>query len=196
MIKNQLIERGIVDKRIISAFLKVPRENFVQKRLRKEAYADRQLPIGELGEVILKPYIIGVMLMAINPQNHMRILEVGTGSGYQSAILAELCEHLYTIEINPLIFKNAKQRLIKMNYKNITFLLGDGYLGWSKYAPFDRIIVDCSPDHIPKNLLDQLAYGGRMIIPLSYSQNVVELILISKDKEGNLKRSNIIPLTN
>ncbi len=193
MVNRQIMERGITDRRILDAFSKVKRHLFVNPALRYKAYADCDLPIGE-DQTISKPYIVAIMTYVVAPGENKKVLEIGTGSGYQAAILAELVKNVYTIEIMENLSKTARQRLLAMNYKNIGFKAGDGYLGWEEHAPYDAIIVTCAPDHIPQPLIDQLAVGGRMVIPVSYSQTVQELILIEKDKNGNLKRTNLIPV--
>lgn len=185
--------RGINDQRILQAFLNVDRHLFVNAALRYKAYGDCQLPIGE-DQTISEPYIVAIMTYVIAPEYDKKVLEIGTGSGYQAAILAKLIKEVYTIEIMENLARKAKDRLTSMGYKNIKFKTGDGYLGWKEYAPFDGIIVTCSPDHIPPPLIDQLAMGGRMVIPVSYSQTVQELILIEKDEIGRLKRINLIPV--
>jgi protein-L-isoaspartate(D-aspartate) O-methyltransferase len=193
MVERQIMERGIIDQRILQAFLNVERHRFINAALRYKAYGDFQLPIGE-DQTISEPYIVAIMTYVIAPEFNKKVLEIGTGSGYQAAILAELIKEVYTIEIKENLARKAKERLLSMDYQNIKFKTGDGYLGWKEYAPFDGIIVTCSPDHIPPPLIEQLAVGGRMVIPVSYSQTVQELILIEKDKKGRLKRINLIPV--
>jgi len=193
MVDTQIMEKGITDRRILDAFSTVKRHLFVNPALRYKAYADCDLPIGE-DQTISKPYIVALMTYVVAPQKNKKVLEIGTGSGYQAAILAELVKNVYTIEIMENLAETARERLVSMKYKNIYFKTGDGYLGWEEHAPYDAIIVTCAPDHIPQPLIDQLAVGGRMVIPVSYSQSVQELILIEKDKHGKLKRTNLIPV--
>ena len=193
MIESQILQRGITDKRILNAFLKVKRHLFVKSELRSQAYLDSPLAIGE-GQTINKPYIVAIITHAIAPEAGKKILEIGTGSGYHAAILAELVNHVYTIEIKDTLARIARERLNGLNYSNITFKIGDGYNGWEKYAPFDGIIATSSIDHIPEPLIKQLAIGGRMVIPVSYSSEVQELILIEKQKNGQIKRINLIPV--
>lgn len=193
MIKIQIFDRGITDEKILDAFLKVKRHLFVRKDLRKYAYADGQLAIGE-GQSINKPYIVAIITQVIEPSHDKKILEIGTGSGYHAAILAELAKEVYTIEIKENLAKKAMKLLNNLNYSNIKFKIGDGYNGWEKYAPYDGIIATSAIDHIPDPLIKQLAIGGRMVIPVSYSSEVQELILIEKQKEGVLKRINLIPV--
>lgn len=193
MVEKQIKDRGITDQRILNAFSIVPRHLFVNPALRYKAYSDCDLPIGE-DQTISTPYVVAIMTYVIAPEYNKKVLEIGTGSGYQAAILAELVKNVYTIEIMTNLADTAKKRLQCMNYKNIEFKTGDGYLGWEEHAPYDAIIVTCAPDHILQPLIDQLAVNGRMVIPVSYSQSVQELILIEKDKNGKLKRTNLIPV--
>jgi protein-L-isoaspartate(D-aspartate) O-methyltransferase len=193
MTDEQIAGRGITDKRLLNAFLKVKRHMFVKPELRKDAYNDSYLDIGE-GQTISEPYIVAIMTYAVAPEYNKKVLEIGTGSGYHAAILAELVKNVYTIELIEKLGKEAKKRLDSLGYKNIKFKIGDGTKGWEKYAPFDGIIVTCPEDHIPPPLINQLAVGGRMIIPVSYSFKVQELILIEKESNGNLKKTNLIPV--
>lgn len=193
MIEEQIVGRGITDQRLLDAFGKVKRHLFIKPELRTHAYQDRPLDIGK-GQTISEPYIVAVMTSAVAPESHKKVLEIGTGSGYHAAVLAELVKNVYTIELLEPLGKDAKNRLDAMGYKNITFKIGDGYEGWGKYAPYDGIIVTCSEDHIPAPLIKQLAVGGRLIIPVSYSSKVQELVLIEKDKDGELKKTYLIPV--
>jgi len=193
MIEKQIVERGITNERIINAFLKVKRHLFVKPGFRDKAYADSPLDIGE-DQVINRPYIVAMMTYVIAPNYDKKVLEIGTGSGFHAAILAELVKEVYTIEIEEKLAKKAKETLSDQGYRNIKFKTGDGALGWEEYAPFDGIICTYSPDHIPPRLLEQLAIGGRMIIEISHSSMVQEFILIEKDNKGALKRTNLIPV--
>jgi len=194
MIYKEIFHRGFTDKRLLEAFAKVKRHLFVRKELWPQAYGDHTLDIGE-DQIMNRPYIVAMTTSVINPTKEKKVLEVGTGSGYHTAILAELVDHVYTIEISEHLSKDARKRLAAMGYKNITFRVGDGYKGWIKYAPYDAIIVTCSEDHIPQPLMDQLAVGGRMIIPVSFSDNVIELIYLTKlDANGGFDKQNMIPI--
>ena len=193
MIDEQIAGRGITEKRLLNSFLKVERHLFVKPEFRKDAYKDSPLDIGK-GQTISEPYIVAIMTYAVAPDHNKKVLEIGTGSGYHAAILAELVKNVYTIELIEKLGIEAKNRLDSLGYKNIEFKIGDGTEGWGKYAPYDGIIVTCSEDHIPPPLINQLAVGGRMIIPVSYSSKVQELILIEKDSKGNLKKTNLIPV--
>ncbi len=193
MVEEQIIRRGITNKRVIAAFLKVKRHLFVDKRFRKKSYEDSALAIGE-GQVIDRPYIVAMMTYVIAPDYNKKVLEIGTGSGFHAAILAELVKNVFTIENKPSLSKKAEKLLNKLGYKNIKFKIGDGAFGWKENAPFDGIICTYSPDHIPPNLLKQLVTGGKMIIPVSYSSKVQEFILIEKTGDGTFKRTILIPV--
>jgi protein-L-isoaspartate(D-aspartate) O-methyltransferase len=170
--------------------LKVDRHEFVPEEARHLAYSDRPLPIGE-GQTISQPYIVALMTELLELKKGDRVLEIGTGSGYQAAILAELADHLYTIEIIESLGRSAEGLLRKLGYKNITVKIGDGYIGWEEFAPFDAIIVTAAPPHIPQPLLDQLKERGRLVIPVGdYYQ---ELKKITKVK-GEIKSQDIIPV--
>jgi len=181
MVTDQIIARGIKDPRVIEAMSKVPRHLFVPEDLRESAYDDRPLPIGE-GQTISQPYIVAFMTEALNLSPGDNVLEIGTGSGYQAAILAEIAREVYTIEIRPRLGETARERLNEMGYRNISVKIGDGYKGWPEEVPFDAIIVTCAPEEIPKPLVDQLAEGGRMIIPVGERGGVQELVLLKKEK--------------
>ncbi len=193
MVEEQIIKRGITNKRVTDAFLKVKRHLFVDEKYRKESYSDSSLAIGE-GQVIDRPYIVAMMTYVIAPDYNKKVLEIGTGSGFHAAILAELVKNVYTIENRSVLSKRAEKLLRSLKYNNIDFRIGDGAKGWEEKAPFDGIICTYSPDHIPPDLLDQLSPGGRMIIPVSYSSKVQEFILIEKRVDGSYKRTILIPV--
>jgi len=193
MVKEQIEGRGITDNQVLDAFMKVKRHLFVKPEFRKDAYNDSPLDIGE-GQTISEPYIVAVMTLAVTPTPGKKVLEIGTGSGYHAAVLAELVKNVYTIEVIEKLGKDAQKRLDAMGYKNIKYRIGNGYEGWEQYAPYDGIIVTCSEDHIPLPLIEQLAVGGKLIIPVSYSSKVQELILIEKDGNGELKKKYLIPV--
>ncbi len=190
MVKTQLIPRGITDPRVLAAMRKVPRHLFVEEALRGEAYNDHPLPIGHK-QTISQPYIVALMTQALELKGDEHVLEIGTGSGYQTAILAELSEKVYTVErIRPLLEK-ARKTLWELGYTNILFKAFDGTLGWKEYAPFDAIIVTAGAPKIPQPLLDQLAEGGRLVIPVGgrFSQDLVKVTkknghIIQKDLGG------------
>ena len=193
MVEQQIAGRGITNERVTGAFLKVKRHLFVDEKYRKDSYSDSSLAIGE-GQVIDRPYIVAMMTYVIAPDFNKKVLEIGTGSGYHAAILAELVKNVYTIENRPILSRMAEKLLRSLGYDNIHFRIGDGALGWKENAPFDGIICTYSPDHIPQDLLEQLSPGGKMIIPVSYSSQVQEFILIEKTGDGNFKRSILIPV--
>ena len=191
MVKEQIVMRGLVAERVLSALRKVPREEFVPAEYRAESYTDKALPIG-YDQTISQPYIVAFMTEELRPQPTHRVLEVGTGSGYQAAILAELVAEVYTIEIIEPLAKKAEATLQRLGYKNVHVKTGDGYKGWPERAPFDSIIVTCAPERVPQPLLDQLKEGGRMIIPVG-AKFAQELYLFEK-KNGRLQQSAVLPV--
>jgi protein-L-isoaspartate(D-aspartate) O-methyltransferase len=193
MVEEQIFQRGITDKRLKEAFMNVERHLFVRPELRSKAYGNYILDIGE-DQAVSEPYIVAIMTYVVGLEYDKKVLEIGTGSGYHSAILAELVKHVYTIERIESLAKTAKNRLDTMGYKNIIFKIGDGYEGWKEHAPFDAILVTCSEDHIPAPLKEQLAVGGRLIIPFSYAPTVKELILLEKESNGNFRKTHLIPV--
>jgi len=175
MVETQIKARGIKDERVLKAMLKVPRHLFVDEALRDQAYGDFPLPIGE-GQTISQPYIVALMTEALELKGNERVLEVGTGSGYQTAILAELALWVYTIERFFTLLERAKKVLTELGYKNISFKLDDGTLGWKEVAPFDAIIVTAASPDIPPPLVEQLSEGGRIVIPVGdeFSQTLIK----------------------
>ena len=190
MVENQIKARGVKDPRVLAAMLKVERHLFVPADHQSSAYADQPLPIGE-GQTISQPYIVALMTELLELNGEEKVLEVGTGSGYQAAILGELAKEVYSIEIAEKLASSSRDLLLKLGYKNITVKAGDGYLGWPEVAPFDAVIVTCAPDHIPKPLLEQLKEGGRMVLPVgSYSQELKKLT----KRSGKIETTNVIPV--
>jgi protein-L-isoaspartate(D-aspartate) O-methyltransferase len=183
--------RTVTNSNVLAALLKVPRHEYVPQSQRSRAYEDRPLPIG-FGQTISQPYIVGFMTEILDPKPTDKVLEIGTGSGYQAAVLAELAGEVYSIEIVKELAETAAQTLQRLGVTNVHVRAGDGYKGWPEAAPFDSIIVTCAPDNVPKALVEQLKEGGRMIIPVgpAYSQ---ELVLVEK-RNGELRRESVLPV--
>jgi protein-L-isoaspartate(D-aspartate) O-methyltransferase len=192
MVQQQLKARGVSDPRVLAAMNKVRRDEFVPPNLKGSSYADQPLPIG-YSQTISQPYIVAFMTEQVHPSPKDRVLEIGTGSGYQAAILAELAGEVYTIEIIEPLAKTAEATLQRLGYKNVHVKAGDGYKGWPEYAPFDAVIVTCAPDHVPQPLIDQLKEGGRMIIPVGSGLGFQQLHLLEK-KSGKLQRRAVLPV--
>ncbi len=191
MVENQLRARDITDQRVLEVMARVPRHRFVPEDQRRRAYNDHPLPIGH-GQTISQPYIVALMTQLAAPKPGDRALDVGTGSGYQAAVLAELCKEVFSIEIVEPLAEEAKKRLAELGYKNIQVRAGDGYRGWPEHAPFDVIIVAAAPNHVPQPLVDQLAPGGRLVLPVGgYPQ---QLTLITKGADGTIRRRVIAPV--
>ncbi len=188
MVEYQIKARGIKDKRVIAAMLKVPRHLFVPEEMRDMAYRDEPLPIG-YGQTISQPYIVAYMTEALKLRPEDKVLEIGTGSGYQTAILAELVRDVYTIEIIPELSERAQVTLKNLGYTNIEFLIGDGSKGWPEKAPFDAILVSAAPAEVPPALVEQLQINGRLVIPVGTDSQ--ELVLIKKTKKG-LEKTRLI----
>ena len=190
MVRVVLEADGISHPAVLSAMRTVPRHEFVSGLHRKRAYEDTSLPIGS-SQTISPPYIVGYMTQVLDPQPSDRVLEIGSGSGYQAAVLAEIVSEVYTIEIVPELARSAKRRLAQLKYDNVFVREGDGYLGWPEKAPFDRIIVTCSPEQIPIPLTEQLKEGGRMIIPVGERYQQAFVLLTKRD--GELQQEKLIP---
>ncbi|MBN2580169.1 MAG: protein-L-isoaspartate(D-aspartate) O-methyltransferase [Pirellulales bacterium] len=191
MVETQMRRRDIDDPRVLKVMGKVPRQCFVPENEKYAAYDDRPLPIG-YGQTISQPYIVALMTQLARPKPEDRALEVGAGCGYQSAVLAELSKEVYAIEIIGPLAAAAKKRLAELGYRNVTLRCGDGYQGWKEHAPFDVILVTAAPEHVPQPLVDQLAVGGRMVIPVGrYSQ---DLLLLEKLPDGSIRRQSVAPV--
>lgn len=189
MVDLQLKKRGIKNQNVLDAMLEVERHLFVPAKYTKSAYGDFPIPIGE-GQTISQPYIVAIMTETLQLDKASRVLEIGTGSGYQAAVLAEICDSVYTIEVIEPLGQKAKIILQTLGYQNVNTYIGDGYFGWPAELSFDAIIVTCSPTHIPQPLIDQLEEGGKMVIPVGekYAQ---ELVLLEK-RSGKILQKEII----
>ena len=192
MVREQIESRGIRHPDLLRVLRLTPRHLFVPERIQGMAYEDCALPIG-YGGTISQPYIVALMTELLSPEKHDRVLEIGTGSGYQAAVLAQLTTQVYTIEIERELADSARARLGGMGYSNITVRLGNGYLGWPEKAPFDRIMITAAPPEIPPALLDELARGGRLVAPVG-STSFQELVVIEKRADGTLHRSSAAPV--
>jgi protein-L-isoaspartate(D-aspartate) O-methyltransferase len=200
MVKTQIDAQGITDGRIgvknksvLDAMRRVLRHEFVPDRLKSQAYVDMPLPIG-YDQTISQPYIVAYMTELLDPKKEHKVLEVGTGSGYQAAVLAELVKHVYTIEIIKELGESAEKRLKRLDYKNVTVKIGDGYFGWEEHAPYDAIIVTAAPDHIPPMLLHQLKPGGKLVIPVGGRFRVQNLTLVQKTEAGSIMTRQVMPV--
>ncbi|MFH1759571.1 MAG: protein-L-isoaspartate(D-aspartate) O-methyltransferase [bacterium] len=192
MVKKQIQERGIKNDKVLKVIGTIPRHKFVPKKYQDQAYEDHPLSIG-FGQTISQPYIVALMTEVLKLDHTKKVLEIGTGSGYQTAVLAEICSLVYSIEIVEPLAKTAQGLINELGYKNTKIKFGDGYKGWEENSPFDAIIVTCAPSHIPGPLKEQLAEGGKMVIPVggAFTQ---ELVLILKEN-GALKEKEIIPVS-
>lgn len=198
MVRLHLEARDITNDRVLEAMRTVLRHRFVPAKVRQRSYADNPLPIGER-QTISQPYIVALMSQVADPKPQDRALEIGTGSGYQAAVLAELVQEVHTIEIVPALAERSKQLLSKLGYENIHFRMGDGYQGWSEKAPFDIVLVTAAAQTIPEPLLEQLAEGGRLVMPVGRTEGVQVLTLVTR-KDGKFKRELItsvrfVPMT-
>ncbi|MFP6645690.1 MAG: protein-L-isoaspartate(D-aspartate) O-methyltransferase [Candidatus Latescibacterota bacterium] len=190
MVRTQLVARDIADTSVLQTMAEIPRHEFVPPNLKDMAYQDRPLPIGE-GQTISQPYIVAYMTQALDLQAGDKVLEIGTGSGYQAAVLARLVEHVYTIEIIPSLGDSARQLLQRQGHDNVTVRVGDGYVGWPSEAPFDAIMVTAAPDHVPPALVEQLAEGGRLVLPVG--DHYQELLRLTK-REGEIHTESLLPV--
>jgi len=193
MVNQQIAARGIYDKKVLQAMRDVPRHLFVPERRRSSAYGDSALPIG-YGQTISQPYIVALMTEWLEPERDDIALEVGTGSGYQAAVLSQIVKKVYTVEIITPLGKAAGKRLNEMGYNNIIVKVDDGYFGWEQHSPFDCIIVTAASDHIPPPLIKQLKNGGKMAIPVGMPFQVQKLMLVEKSEQGEMRIKNILPV--
>lgn len=193
MVEHQIANRGVTDINTLKALRKVKRHRLVPEAQIVHAYEDRPLPIGH-GQTISQPYIVGFMTQAIQPRSGMKVLEIGTGSGYQAAVLAEIMDEVYTIEIIQPLYTTAKLNLDKLGYSNIHLKYGDGYYGWEEHAPYDAIVVTAAAEFIPPPLIEQLKDGGKMVIPVGAPFTAQHLMLVEKKKDGKWKTKNLLPV--
>jgi protein-L-isoaspartate(D-aspartate) O-methyltransferase len=192
MVRTQIEDRGVIDSATLRAMGTVQRHLFVPPEARNSAYADHPLPIG-YGQTISQPYIVAYMTELVRPKRGMRVLEIGTGSGYQAAILAEIVDSVFTIEIITELANSAATRLSSLGYKNIVVKNADGYYGWKKHAPFDAILVTAAAEYLPPPLLEQLKEGGRMVVPVGMPFLVQTLILVEKTN-GQIETESLMPV--
>ncbi len=192
MVQNQLKERGIYDSNTLEAMRNTKRHLFVPSNQQRFAYQDRPLPIGH-GQTISQPYIVAYMTQIIEPRNHHRILEIGSGSGYHAAVLSQIVDEVYTIEIIEELGKGAKGVLNEQGYDNVHVKIADGYYGWEENAPYDAIVVTAAAEHIPPPLIEQLRDGGKMIIPVGSPYRTQQLMLVEKE-DGDITTENLMPV--
>ena len=191
MVREQIIRRGISNNQVIDVMQNTPRHRFVPDGVEDYAYQDNALPIGK-GQTISQPYIVAFMTETLDVDSTYKVLEIGTGSGYQAAVLSPLVKHVYTIEIVKMLAQRADSTLKALSYNNVTVRWGDGYKGWPEEAPFDRIIGTAAPPEIPKALIDQLKPGGKMVLPVG--TNWQEIVVLTKSKSGKIQKKNVLPV--
>ena len=191
MVREQIIQRGISNNQVIDVMQNTPRHRFVPDGVADYAYQDNALPIGK-GQTISQPYIVAFMTETLDVDSTYKVLEIGTGSGYQAAVLSPLVKHVYTIEIVKMLAQRADSTLKALSYNNVTVRWGDGYKGWPEEAPFDRIIGTAAPPEIPKALIDQLKPGGKMVLPVG--TNWQEIVVLTKSKSGKIQKKNVLPV--
>ncbi len=192
MVRDQIEARGIKDEKVLNAMRKVPRHLFIPEEFRQFAYGDYPVSIGE-GQTISQPYIVALMTEALRLSGNEKVLEIGTGSGYQAAVLATIVPEVFTIEIIPSLAQRAEAILKKLNYDNVYVRIGDGYLGWSEHSPYDGIIITCAPEKVPDSLLHQLAEGGRLVVPLG-PEGGVQILTLFEKTGGKIKKTEIAPV--
>ena len=190
LINEVLVPGGVTDERVLEAMRQTPRHEFVAPELRSQAYYDRSLPIGA-SQTISSPYIVSIMTQELDTKPEHKVLEIGTGSGFQAAILSPLVKEVYSIEIVPELGEKAKRVLTSLGYKNVFTKVGDGYLGWEEHAPFDRVIVTCSPEDVPQPLVDQMVEGGLMVIPVG--ERYQQVLCLMRKKDGKLEKEALRP---
>jgi protein-L-isoaspartate(D-aspartate) O-methyltransferase len=193
MVASQIERRGVDDPRVLDAMRTVPRHLFVPLKHREHAHEDHALPIG-LGQTISQPYMVAFMTQVARPDSEDIVLEVGTGSGYQAAVLAQIVKRVYSVELFQQHSNDARERFRELGYSNITLKAGDGYYGWEEHAPFDAIVVTAAGEHIPPPLVRQLKPGGVMVLPVGNPFQVQTLVMVEKNAEGKTKTRNLMPV--
>jgi protein-L-isoaspartate(D-aspartate) O-methyltransferase len=193
MVRSQIQARGVRRPEVLSAMRQVPRHLFVPPDRARQAYNDHPLPIGE-GQTISQPYIVAFMTELLEPEPHHRVLEIGAGSGYQAAVLAEVVRTVYTVEIVRSLGEQARERLRSLGYRNVHVRIGDGYAGWPEHAPFDRIILTAAPPEIPAALVEQLKPGGRLVAPVGRAYLGQDLVVLDKSLSGRISRRKVLPV--
>jgi len=193
MIREQIASRGIKNPEVLRVMGEIPRHLFVPANVREQAYEDRPVPIGH-GQTISQPFIVGFMTELLDVQGRHRILEIGTGSGYQAAILSKLAREVFTMEIVPELAQSSEVLFRRLGYKNIFVRSGNGYLGWPEASPFDRIIVTAAPPEIPQVLIDQLKPGGRLLAPVGISPANQQIVMVEKTKDGKVVERAVLPV--
>ena len=182
-----------LDSKVVEALLAVPRHEFVPERRRAQAYINHALPIGE-GQTISQPYVVAMMTQLAEVDAHSRVLEIGTGSGYQAAVLAEIADHVYTIEIIESLAARAAATLERLGFDNVDVRAGDGYRGWPEHAPFDAILVTAAPETVPQPLIDQLAVGGKLVVPVGSQYETQSLQVLEKRDDGSIATRDVLPV--
>lgn len=190
---RSLTGKDAFSPQVMDAIARVPRQQFVPENIRKNAFDNGPLPIGH-GQTISQPYIVALMTDLLDVHKHHRVLEIGTGSGYQTAVLSLLCAEVYSVELIPILSQQAEQRLIDLGYNNVKTFVGDGYRGLPEHAPYDRIMVTAAANYVPDDLIDQLKADSRLVIPVGEPYSHQQLILINKDAQGNISQKNILPV--
>jgi len=193
MVQEQIEARGITNATVLAAMRKVPREEFVPTAMRALAFRDGPLPIGR-GQTISQPYIVALMSELLELKRGGKVLEVGTGSGYQAAVLAEIEAEVYSVEIVEWLATSAEERLKRLGYGKVKVKCGDGYVGWKEHAPFDGVMVTCAVEPVPPPLIEQLKAGGRLVVPLGEAGDTQMLAVLTKDAKGNVSRRDVAPV--
>jgi len=193
MVSDQIEARDVRNPTVLRAMRATPRHLFVPESMRSMAYLDQPLPIGS-GQTISQPYIVALMTELLQPEKSHKVLEIGTGSGYQAAVLSPLVKQVYSIEIVPELARVSAALLKKLGYNNVIVRQGDGYAGWPEEAPFDRIILTAAPEKVPQALMDQLKPGGKLVAPVGKTSFTQELVLMEKGRDGRIRERSVLPV--